>query len=310
MAAALRALPQQWQERFGYCPLLAESFTDPVLHFGTTYKATNWIALGASAGFSRDRLDFYLPNDRPKRLWGLELVRGARTTLRRQELPPAYQTALSTVPSGVLPVSPPQMESLYDAFAHVPDPRGGRNKRFRIRGVLTLVAMALLGGRRSPRLPASPRACPRSYVTGWPCRSRKGTRAFCSVPGRLMIHLPVQIKQALVDDVLVAGSLVFEDHLTAVLIKAERVDTPRMSLSRGIFCREKANTEEGLEIPLNQGLQRLFQMGGGAFDLLRRTSDDSKQFDVAHAVHFRLHPRLPRVPTCRRLQRHRKRRAQ
>jgi hypothetical protein len=184
MAAALRALPQQWQERFGYRPLLAESFTDPELHLGTTYKATNWIALGASAGFSRDRLDFYLPNDRPKRLWGLELVRGARTTLRGRELPPAYQAALSTVPGGVLPVSPPQMDSLYDAFAHVPDPRGGTNKRFRIRGVLTLVAMALLGGRREiTEITRFAQSVPQKLRHRLALPLKKGTKAFYSVPG-------------------------------------------------------------------------------------------------------------------------------
>jgi len=184
MAAALRALPQQWQERFGYRPLLAESFTDPELHLGTTYKATNWIALGASAGFSRDRLDFYLPHDRPKRLWGLELVRGARSTLRSRDLPPAYAAARSTVPSGVLPVSPPQMESLYDAFAHVPDPRGGSNKRFRIRGVLTLVAMALLGGRREiTEITRFAQSVPQKLRHRLALPLKKGTKAFYSVPG-------------------------------------------------------------------------------------------------------------------------------
>jgi len=40
LAAALKILPQQWQEHFGYRPLLAETFTDPELHAGTCYKAT------------------------------------------------------------------------------------------------------------------------------------------------------------------------------------------------------------------------------------------------------------------------------
>src|SRR5215472_17151977 len=35
MAAALRVLPSQWVERFGYRPLLAESFTDPESYAGT-----------------------------------------------------------------------------------------------------------------------------------------------------------------------------------------------------------------------------------------------------------------------------------
>jgi uncharacterized protein YfiM (DUF2279 family) len=36
---------------------------------GTCYKASNWEAVGFSAGYSRHRADFYLPYDRPKRLW-------------------------------------------------------------------------------------------------------------------------------------------------------------------------------------------------------------------------------------------------
>lgn len=184
MAAALRVLPDQWLQRFGYRPLLAESFTDPELHLGTTYKATNWVAVGSSAGFSRDRLDFYVPNDRPKRLWCRELARDARSILRRWELPPACRTALSTVPSGVLPVSLPQMDSLHDAFAHVPDPRRGTNKRFRIRGVLSLVAMALLGGRREiTEIVRFAQSVPQSLRHRLGLPLKKGTKAFYCVPG-------------------------------------------------------------------------------------------------------------------------------
>lgn len=68
LGAALRVLPAQWQERFGYRPLLAESFTDPEAYAGTCYKASNWEPVGWSAGYSRDRADFYIANDRPKKL--------------------------------------------------------------------------------------------------------------------------------------------------------------------------------------------------------------------------------------------------
>src|SRR5512138_3105385 len=57
LGAGLRALPQQWGERFGYRPLLAESFTDPEAYAGTCYKASNWEAVGWSAGHSRHRAD-------------------------------------------------------------------------------------------------------------------------------------------------------------------------------------------------------------------------------------------------------------
>lgn len=148
MGAALRALPAQWRQAFGYRPLLAESFTDPESHAGTTYKATNWQLLGTTAGYSRSRADLYVPNERPKRLWCLELDPKARSILRERDLPAEFTKALAQVPNGVLPISLPQCDSLHEALARVPDPRTGRNKSFRIGQVLTIVAMALMAGRR------------------------------------------------------------------------------------------------------------------------------------------------------------------
>src|SRR5512136_2682473 len=60
MGAALRALRRQWQDCFGYRPLLAESFTDPEAYAGTCYKASNWEPVGFSIGYRRHRADFYV----------------------------------------------------------------------------------------------------------------------------------------------------------------------------------------------------------------------------------------------------------
>lgn len=79
MGAALLTLPDQWLEVFGYQPLLAESFTDPEAYAYTTYKATNWQLLSTTQGYARSRLDFYVPNESPKRLWCLELRPKARS---------------------------------------------------------------------------------------------------------------------------------------------------------------------------------------------------------------------------------------
>src|SRR5438046_3478285 len=87
LAAALKVLPQQWQEHFGYRPLLAETFTDPELHAGTCYKASGWEALGYTKGHSRHRCDFYIPNERPKRLWIKPLHPRAREWLCAPQLP-------------------------------------------------------------------------------------------------------------------------------------------------------------------------------------------------------------------------------
>jgi hypothetical protein len=147
LGAALRALPGQWQECFGYRPLLAESFTDPEAYAGTCYKASNWEAVGWSAGYSRHRADFYVANERPKRLWLRPLVPEARQQLRALELPPDCRTALAKPPAGQLPLKEPQVDSLRQVLSQAPDPRD-TNTQYRIGPVLTLIALALLAGRR------------------------------------------------------------------------------------------------------------------------------------------------------------------
>jgi len=147
MGAVLRVLPAHWQQRFGYRPLLAETFTDPEAYEGTCYKASNWQAVGTSAGYSRHRADFYSPNDRPKKLWLYALDTRARHHLNAVDLPPSSQGGVIAPPSGVIPVSQAQMLSLVECLRRAPDPRA-KNTRLRIGPVLAIIAMALLAGRR------------------------------------------------------------------------------------------------------------------------------------------------------------------
>lgn len=182
MGAALRALPGQWQEKFGYRPLLAESFTDPEAYAGTCYKASNWEPVGFSAGYSRHRADFYIANDRPKRLWLRELDAQGRRHLRAAELPADCRAGLTAPPSGVLPLSQPHMLSLLEALRLAPDPRG-KNTRFRAGPVLAIVAMALLAGRREiaeiARF-ATTLSQKQRHLLGLP--RKKTTQAFHQVP--------------------------------------------------------------------------------------------------------------------------------
>lgn len=182
LAAALRALPAHWQQVFGYRPLLTESFTDPEAYAGTCYKASNWEPVGFSAGYSRHRADFYVVNERPKRLWLRELDPQARRHLRSASLPAACQPGVIAPPSGVLPVDQPQMLSLFELLQRAPDPRA-KNTRFRIGAVLSLIAMALLAGRRD--IAALARFATTLHpkqrrLLGLPRKS--GTQAFYEVP--------------------------------------------------------------------------------------------------------------------------------
>jgi hypothetical protein len=90
---------------------------------------------------------------------------------------------LIAAPSGTLPVNAKQVDSLLDVFRLAPDPRKS-NTRYRIGPVLTLIAMALLAGRREiaeiarfARTLKHPQRC----RLGLPLK--KGTRAFYEVPG-------------------------------------------------------------------------------------------------------------------------------
>lgn len=182
MGAALRALPEQWLEHFGYRPLLAESFTDPEACEGTCYKASNWEAVGYSAGYSRHRADFYLPNQRPKRLWLRPLVPEARQRLRALELPEDCQGGLLSPPSGTLPINAEEMASLLEVFRKGPDPRDS-NRRYRIGAVLTIIAMALLAGRREiAEIARFARTLSHRQRRRLGLPLKKGTRAFYEVP--------------------------------------------------------------------------------------------------------------------------------
>lgn len=148
LGAALRALPGQWLAKYGYTPVLAEAFTDLETHHGTSYKASNWLPLGISKGFERHRADFYIPNNRPKKLWVFPFREDARTLLCARVLPP--ELAAAEIPAVVrCPLRVGQMLSLRDVFLELDDPRRMSSRRYRLSTMLTLVCMGLLCGART-----------------------------------------------------------------------------------------------------------------------------------------------------------------
>lgn len=146
LAAALRALPDLWMKKFGYQPLAAETFTDIEAFEGTCYKASGWIPLGETKGFSRHRVDFFVPNGRPKKLWFKPLRPDAKELLCAPELPKECRVGAGSNGHGVLPLSPGGVESLYDCLRRFPDPRKS-NVTFRQASILSVVVMAQMCGR-------------------------------------------------------------------------------------------------------------------------------------------------------------------
>lgn len=54
LGLAVKALPEAWEQRHGYRPLLAETFTDIEQFEGTCYKAAGWQPYGHTQGFTRE----------------------------------------------------------------------------------------------------------------------------------------------------------------------------------------------------------------------------------------------------------------
>ncbi len=50
LALCARQLPADWQKRYGYTPVLLETFVETVRHRGTCYKAANWVNVGQTTG--------------------------------------------------------------------------------------------------------------------------------------------------------------------------------------------------------------------------------------------------------------------
>jgi len=50
-----RRVREDWQQRWGYEPLLLETFVDPAEYAGTCYRAAGWIELGQTTGMGLRR---------------------------------------------------------------------------------------------------------------------------------------------------------------------------------------------------------------------------------------------------------------
>jgi hypothetical protein len=80
LALSARQLPRDWNERYGYSPVLLETFVEVDRFHGTCYKAANWVCVGQTQG--RGKLDVKHTATLPlKTLWLLPLRKDFRTIL-------------------------------------------------------------------------------------------------------------------------------------------------------------------------------------------------------------------------------------
>jgi Domain of unknown function (DUF4338) len=79
-------LPKDWQQRYGYRPLLLETLVDGARFAGTSYRAANWIGLGQTTG--RGRMDRQREAVvRPKDIYVYPLCRHVHHRLHSSQAP-------------------------------------------------------------------------------------------------------------------------------------------------------------------------------------------------------------------------------
>ena len=87
LARSSRRLPDDWQARYGYRPLLLETFVQSDRFTGTSYRAANWTHVGHTQG--RGKLDVHRTHALPtKDIWLYPLRRDFRRRLCAPLNPP------------------------------------------------------------------------------------------------------------------------------------------------------------------------------------------------------------------------------
>lgn len=82
LSLATARLASDWQSRYGYTPVMIETFVDAELYFGTSYQAAGWLKLGSTTGRGRSSETSKLTMN-PKDIYVKPLVQNFREILLR-----------------------------------------------------------------------------------------------------------------------------------------------------------------------------------------------------------------------------------
>ena len=88
LSLAARQLPEDWQQMYGYRPLLLETLVDPARFRGTSYRAANWVCLGKTQGRGRMDKENRARGQEVKDIYVFPVCRDARRRLCQSQ-PPA-----------------------------------------------------------------------------------------------------------------------------------------------------------------------------------------------------------------------------
>jgi predicted transposase YbfD/YdcC len=146
LAANLRRLSRDWQEVYGHRVVLAETFVDTSRFRGTCYRASNWVCVGETKGWSRSGRTYRF-NGQPKSVWLYPLRRDFKELLCTAASASTRKDGFMVIDVEKLPLH--GQGGLFDLLCDVPDPRKRRGVRHKVQSVLATAVCAVLAGARS-----------------------------------------------------------------------------------------------------------------------------------------------------------------
>jgi hypothetical protein len=146
LGANLRRLSRDWEQVYGHPVVLAETFVDTSRFRGTCYRASNWIRVGETQGWSKSGAAYRF-HGQPKAVWLYPLARDFREQLCTTAEPCTREEGFMLIDMEKLPLY--GQGGLFEILERFPDPRQRRGVRHKIHGLLASAVCAVLAGARN-----------------------------------------------------------------------------------------------------------------------------------------------------------------
>ena len=146
LAANLRRLSRDWEAVYGHRVVLAETFVDTSRFRGTCYRASNWVYVGETKGWSRSGRSYRF-NGQSKAVWLYPLGRDFKEQLSTAARMCTGKERFMVLDVEKLPLH--GQGGLFDVLCSIPDPRKRRGVRHKVQGILATAICAVLAGAKS-----------------------------------------------------------------------------------------------------------------------------------------------------------------
>ena len=148
LSLVTKRLKSDWVHYHGYHIYLVETYIDTSRFTGACYKASNWVHVGETKGYSRKKQGF-VEHGNKKAIYLYPLHRRAKQILKTTGFPNPYIDKQTTGTAAMIDVNCLPIEGkggLLEALVALPDCRAAKGKKYKHSSVLALTVCAVLSG--------------------------------------------------------------------------------------------------------------------------------------------------------------------